>query len=71
MQGKRTFYDIENEKNPLTKKIPKETQNVVKRCKPYLNTIKISIFIHIHGEDIQFQRQPKKILGSEKNCKRR
>ena len=49
MQGKRKFYDIEDDQNPLINKIPLRKQSVIKNINRS-NRIKISIFIHIQGE---------------------
>ena len=49
MQGKRKFYDIEDDKNPLTKKILQRNQSIVKDANRS-NRIKISMFIYIQGE---------------------
>ena len=49
MQGKRKFYDIEDDQNPFINKIPlrkTKCRKIVNRS----NRIKISIFIHIQGE---------------------
>ena len=70
MQGKQRFYDIEDNKNSLTKKIP---QRKTERCKRF-TTVQIeskstSLFIS-KLKTKQFQRQPKKIQESEENYKR-
>ena len=70
MQGKRRFYDIEDNKNSLTKKIP---QGKTERSKRF-TTVQIeskSEYLSISKlKTKQFQRQPKKIKESDENYKR-
>ena len=64
----RKFYNIEDDKNPLTKKIPKKRFKTI----PIDHIESKSEYLYIlKAKTKQFQRQQKKIYESDENYKRR
>ena len=65
MQGKRKFYDIEDDQNPLTNKIPLRKTKRTKKM-PTGKTESKSAYLSISkAKAKQFQKQPKKIQESD------
>ena len=68
MQGKRKFYDFEDDQNPLTNKI---TQKKTKPSKKMPTESKSSYLSISKVKANQFQKQKRKYKNHMKSCKRK
>ena len=65
MQGKRKFYDIEDDQNPLTNNIPLRKTKRSKKMPKDQTKSKSAYLSKSKAKAKQFQRQPKKIQESD------